>query len=183
MDTAATVVARGLTRRFGARVVLDGFDLSLAPGEIFGLLGPNGAGKSTTLNLLMGFLRPTAGEARIHVDGREVHRVPITFAEGETRTPLTLPPPEPGRHFVAVRVEVPGDEPLDNDAACVVDVAAPPGVLVVSVADRPLIADALGRVSDGEARDGGAQRVARAAMDPFAAENRRVRVVNLAAAP
>jgi ABC-2 type transport system ATP-binding protein len=60
-----TVEVRALTRRFGARVVLEGVDLALAPGEIFGLLGPNGAGKSTTLNILMGFLRPTAGSATL----------------------------------------------------------------------------------------------------------------------
>ena len=59
------VVARRLTRRFGERTVLDGLDLALPRGEIFGLLGPNGAGKSTTLNLFMGFLRPTSGSASL----------------------------------------------------------------------------------------------------------------------
>lgn len=57
------VVAEGLSRRFGERVALDALDLSLPRGEIFGLLGPNGAGKSTTINLFMGFLRPSAGRA------------------------------------------------------------------------------------------------------------------------
>jgi len=61
----AAVVAAGLTKHFGARVALDGLDLVLPRGEIFGLLGPNGAGKSTTLNLWMGFLRPTAGRAEV----------------------------------------------------------------------------------------------------------------------
>jgi ABC-2 type transport system ATP-binding protein len=64
-DHEPAVEVQGLTRRFGARVVLDGVEFALPRGEIFGLLGPNGAGKSTTLNLLMGFLRPTAGAARI----------------------------------------------------------------------------------------------------------------------
>lgn len=57
--------ARGLTKHFGAHVALADMDLALPPGEIFGLLGPNGAGKSTTINLFMGFLRPTRGEARV----------------------------------------------------------------------------------------------------------------------
>ncbi len=65
VDPDPSVEVRGLTRRFGDRVVLENIELSLAPGEVFGLLGPNGAGKSTTLNLLMGFLRPTAGSASI----------------------------------------------------------------------------------------------------------------------
>jgi len=59
----AAVVAEGLTKRFGDRLALEGLDLVLPRGEIFGLLGPNGAGKSTTLNLWMGFLRPSAGRA------------------------------------------------------------------------------------------------------------------------
>jgi ABC-2 type transport system ATP-binding protein len=44
---------------------LDGLDLSVAPGELFGLLGPNGAGKTTTVKILLGLTRPTKGEARI----------------------------------------------------------------------------------------------------------------------
>lgn len=61
----AVVEARGLSKRFGDHVALEGLDLALPRGEIFGLLGPNGAGKSTTLNLFMGFLQPSAGTARI----------------------------------------------------------------------------------------------------------------------
>ncbi|MBM3471818.1 MAG: ABC transporter ATP-binding protein [Armatimonadetes bacterium] len=53
----------GLTKRFGKRVAVDGLDLEVGPGEIFGFLGPNGAGKSTTIRLLLGLLRPQGGEA------------------------------------------------------------------------------------------------------------------------
>jgi ABC-2 type transport system ATP-binding protein len=53
----------GLTKHFGRVVALDGLDLEVPPGEIFGFLGPNGAGKSTTIRLLLGLLRPTAGQA------------------------------------------------------------------------------------------------------------------------
>jgi ABC-2 type transport system ATP-binding protein len=59
----AAIRTQGLTKRFGRVVALDGLDLEVQPGEIFGFLGPNGAGKSTTIRLLLGLLRPTAGEA------------------------------------------------------------------------------------------------------------------------
>jgi len=60
----------GLTKRFGARVAVDGLSLSVERGEIFGLLGPNGAGKSTTFHLLTGLVAADAG--RLFLDGREV---------------------------------------------------------------------------------------------------------------
>lgn len=54
-----------LTRRYGARLGVDGVNLAVDAGEVFGFLGPNGAGKTTTIRLLMGFLRPHAGQAEI----------------------------------------------------------------------------------------------------------------------
>src|ERR671938_76694 len=60
------IVARGLVREFkgGIRAV-DGIDLRVAPGEIYGFLGPNGAGKSTTVHMLTTLLPPTSGTARV----------------------------------------------------------------------------------------------------------------------
>jgi ABC-2 type transport system ATP-binding protein len=60
------IEAEGLVREFknGPRAV-DGIDLHVAPGEIFGFLGPNGAGKSTTVHMLTTLLPPTAGRARV----------------------------------------------------------------------------------------------------------------------
>ncbi|MFC7140290.1 ABC transporter ATP-binding protein [Halosimplex aquaticum] len=56
----------GLTKEFGDDVVaVDGLDLTIEEGEIFGFLGPNGAGKSTTINMLLDFIRPTAGSAEV----------------------------------------------------------------------------------------------------------------------
>ena len=61
----AAVAARGLTKRFGDVRAVDGLDLEVRAGELFGLLGPNGAGKTTTINLLTGLARPDAGEFSI----------------------------------------------------------------------------------------------------------------------
>src|ERR687892_1972050 len=60
------IEAEGLVREFrkGPRAV-DGIDLRVAPGEIYGFLGPNGAGKSTTVHMLTTLLPPTAGTATV----------------------------------------------------------------------------------------------------------------------
>jgi ABC-2 type transport system ATP-binding protein len=62
----AAVSTRGLTKRFGTVVALDGLDLDVPRGVVFGLLGPNGAGKTTTIRLLTGLARPTAGSASVN---------------------------------------------------------------------------------------------------------------------
>ncbi|MEF8757635.1 MAG: ABC transporter ATP-binding protein [Halobacteriales archaeon] len=55
----------GVTKRYGDVVALNDLDLTIDDGEIFGFLGPNGAGKSTTINILLDFVRPTAGSAKV----------------------------------------------------------------------------------------------------------------------
>jgi len=64
-ETAATISARGLTRRFGAHAAVNDVTLELKRGEVLGLLGPNGAGKTTTMQMLTGNLAPTRGTIRI----------------------------------------------------------------------------------------------------------------------
>jgi lipooligosaccharide transport system ATP-binding protein len=59
------VEARGIVKRFGERVAVNGIDLDVPPAACFGLLGPNGAGKTTTLRMLYGVSRPTAGSIRV----------------------------------------------------------------------------------------------------------------------
>ena len=59
------IVARGLTRRFGGRDAVRDVSFSVDPGEVVGFLGPNGAGKTTTMRLLLGLLRPHAGEMTV----------------------------------------------------------------------------------------------------------------------
>jgi ABC-2 type transport system ATP-binding protein len=63
--TAPAVEAVGLRKRFGKIEAVDGVDLELAPGRIYGLLGPNGSGKTTLIRMLAGLARATSGEARI----------------------------------------------------------------------------------------------------------------------
>jgi ABC-2 type transport system ATP-binding protein len=60
----ASIEARGLRKRFGTTVALDGIDLHVEEGRILGLIGPNGAGKTTALNAILG-LTPYQGELRV----------------------------------------------------------------------------------------------------------------------
>jgi ABC-2 type transport system ATP-binding protein len=66
------IVAKGLTKRFGDVLAVDGLDMEVKPGEIFGFLGPNGAGKTTTIRMLGALIAPTSGKA--YVAGYEVGR-------------------------------------------------------------------------------------------------------------
>ena len=62
---APVIRMRGVAKRYGRTVALEGVDLDVPRGIVFGYLGPNGAGKTTTLRLLMGLLRPTHGRAEL----------------------------------------------------------------------------------------------------------------------
>jgi ABC-2 type transport system ATP-binding protein len=65
VNASPAIVATGLTRRFGDLVAVDGLDLSIPRGAIYGFLGPNGSGKSTTIRLLCGLLLPSAGRVNV----------------------------------------------------------------------------------------------------------------------
>lgn len=67
--------AAGLSKSYGQKSALVSLDLQLVKGEIFSLLGPNGAGKSTTINLFLGFIKPTSGQA--FVNGIDVSVQPV----------------------------------------------------------------------------------------------------------
>jgi ABC-2 type transport system ATP-binding protein len=75
--SGVAVTCRGLTKRFGGRagvLAVDGLDLDVPAGSVFGLLGPNGAGKTTTLRLITGLATPTEGAASmdgVRVDPRD----------------------------------------------------------------------------------------------------------------
>jgi ABC-2 type transport system ATP-binding protein len=87
---------RGLSKHYGDTVALDGLDLDVQAGEVFGFLGPNGAGKTTTIRLLLDVLRPTAGTATVlgldpRADGIELRKrvgyLPGDFVVDGRQTP------------------------------------------------------------------------------------------------
>ncbi len=64
-ELTAAISTLGLTKRYGSVTALDGMDLEVHAGSVFGYLGPNGAGKTTTIRLLVGLLKPSAGSGSI----------------------------------------------------------------------------------------------------------------------
>jgi ABC-2 type transport system ATP-binding protein len=79
--------ASGLTKRYGPTLALDGLDLAIPAGQVYGYLGPNGAGKTTTIRLVLGLQRPTAGGAAVFgvdawTDPVAAHRR-VAFVAGE----------------------------------------------------------------------------------------------------
>jgi ABC-2 type transport system ATP-binding protein len=94
MPSDLAIRCRGLVKRYGEVLALDGIDLAVEQGECFGLLGPNGAGKTTTLEILEGLLAPTGGEVEVlgrswETDEHDLReRLGITLQE--TRLPERL---------------------------------------------------------------------------------------------
>lgn len=86
-----------LTKTFGDVTAVDGLSLTVGDGEVYGFLGPNGAGKSTTINVLLGFMRPTSGRVRVFDLDATEHSVTVRQQTGallegygvyETMTPV-----------------------------------------------------------------------------------------------
>jgi ABC-2 type transport system ATP-binding protein len=81
------VLAEKLSKRYGDTLALDGLDLAVEQGEVYGYLGPNGAGKTTTIRLLLGLHRPSGGRASLFAvdawhDAVEAHRR-VAYVAGE----------------------------------------------------------------------------------------------------
>ncbi|MCG8442375.1 MAG: ABC transporter ATP-binding protein [Caulobacterales bacterium] len=77
--TATAIDVRGLVKRFGGKVAVDGVDIAMPRGEVWGFLGPNGSGKTTTIRMLCGILRADEGEGTclgydIRAEARRIKR-------------------------------------------------------------------------------------------------------------
>jgi phospholipid/cholesterol/gamma-HCH transport system ATP-binding protein len=79
MSQTPKLAWKGVTKRFGARAVLDGLDLSVAPGKSLVIIGGSGQGKSVTIKTALGLLRPEAGQ--IELDGKNI----VGLSEGARR--------------------------------------------------------------------------------------------------
>lgn len=76
---APSIVADGLTKKFGDLLAVDNISFSVEKGEFFGLLGPNGAGKTTTIRMLTGVLKPETG--KVLIDGIDLKKDPLIAKE------------------------------------------------------------------------------------------------------
>ncbi len=105
-DTA--IVAEGLERAFGEVLAIQGIDISVAEGEIFGFLGPNGAGKTTTVRMLTTLLLPTGGRASVagHDVGSEARAV--RAAIGVALQEAALDPLMTGRELIRLQATLQG---------------------------------------------------------------------------
>lgn len=70
------IQARGLTKRYGTTLAVDGLSFEVSPGRVTGFLGPNGAGKSTTMRLIIGLDTPTGGDVTVNGRAYTQHRFP-----------------------------------------------------------------------------------------------------------
>lgn len=100
---ALAVETVGLVREFGSLRAVDGIDLSVPPGEIYGFLGPNGAGKSTVVRMLTTLLLPSSGTAR--VAGHDVVRDPtaVRLRIGAALQDAALDPKQTGRELLELQ--------------------------------------------------------------------------------
>ncbi|MFC4359414.1 ATP-binding cassette domain-containing protein [Halobium salinum] len=105
----------GVTKRFGDVTAVDGLDLTVSEGEVFGFLGPNGAGKSTTINMVLDFVRPTSGEVRVLGRDAQAESVAVRERTGVLPEGFDVYERLTGRQHVAFAAESKGVD-LDPDA-------------------------------------------------------------------
>ncbi len=108
-----------LTKRFGHDIyAVDGLDLTVEDGEVFGFLGPNGAGKSTTINMLLDFIRPTSGSAQILGHDAQTETTTIRQQIGVLPEGYDLYPRLSGRSHIEMAIEL---KEADDDPTAIVD--------------------------------------------------------------
>ncbi|MCU1526539.1 MAG: transporter [Frondihabitans sp.] len=105
--TDSAIVTRGLTKTYGSFTALDGVDLDVEAGEVFGFLGPNGAGKSTTIRILLDQIHPAAGTAKVlgldaHEDSIRIRRR-VGYLPGDLALYPNLTGAETLRYFARLR--------------------------------------------------------------------------------
>jgi ABC-2 type transport system ATP-binding protein len=76
-EVCAMIEARGLTKRYGDKVAVDGLTFTVQPGIVTGFLGPNGAGKSTTMRMILGLDAPTRGSVTVNGKPYREHAAPL----------------------------------------------------------------------------------------------------------
>lgn len=105
------IETRALTKRYGSHTALNGVDLAVETGSVFGMIGPNGAGKTTAMRLLLDIIRPTSGHAivlgRSPIDGGARLRTDIGYLPGE----LLLEGRITGRSLLKHYAEISGPVP------------------------------------------------------------------------
>ncbi|WP_255168707.1 ABC transporter ATP-binding protein [Natrononativus amylolyticus] len=111
----AAIELEGLTKRFGDVVAVDGLDLTIEEGEIFGFLGPNGAGKSTTIDILLDFIRPTDGTATVLGHDAQADGLAVRSRTGVLPDGYHVYDRLTGRQHVEFAVKMKGvdEEPMD----------------------------------------------------------------------
>ncbi len=111
----AIIEVRGLTKYYGDIRGVEDLSLDVEKGEIFGYLGPNGAGKTTTIRTLLGFLKPTRGEARILGKDIQEDIVDIKQEVGYVPGDLSLYGNLTGREFLDYFSSLRGSDPTMLD--------------------------------------------------------------------
>ncbi|MFB6165911.1 MAG: ABC transporter ATP-binding protein [Haloarculaceae archaeon] len=109
----ATIETDGLTKEFGDLTAVSDLDLTVAEGEVFGFLGPNGAGKSTTINLLLDFIRPTAGSVSVFGMDAQARSAAVRQRVGVLPEGYGFDDPLTGREYVewAIETKAADDDP------------------------------------------------------------------------
>jgi lantibiotic transport system ATP-binding protein len=114
---SAVIATSGLRRRFGDVHAVDGVDLVVPPLAVYGFLGANGAGKTTTIRMLLGLIRPDAGDVRLFGEGLAHHRLRLLARIGALVETPSLYPHLTGRENLRVTARLCGATAAQIDRA------------------------------------------------------------------